>query len=195
MRRGFFCARERALPLTRPSSQPALCEGGDRAERRGRRGGKRQEKPLPRKVPLTPAEPARLGQAPPLGTCLAGVISAAWVQARGCKGRSPLHKNNLKSPPSPEGKGGGGIGGRNQSERQGRQAAKKARPPQVHLLYGRDNQCRKRSNAGVPGAKPLAKLTYSLPLPRRGRGAGDGGRIKAKGRVSRRHRRQARTGA
>ena len=36
--------------------------GGDRAERRGRRGGKRQEKPLPRKVPLTPAEPARLGK-------------------------------------------------------------------------------------------------------------------------------------
>ena len=34
MRRGFFCAREKALPLTRLSSQPALCEGGI-----GQRGG------------------------------------------------------------------------------------------------------------------------------------------------------------
>ncbi len=33
------------------------------------------------------------------------------VQPWGCKGRSPLHKNNLKSPPSPPGKGGWGIGG------------------------------------------------------------------------------------
>ena len=30
------------------------------------------------------------------------------VQPWGCKGRSPLHKNNLKSPPSPPGKGAGG---------------------------------------------------------------------------------------
>ncbi len=35
---------------------------------------------------------------PPAGTCLAGVISAAWVQARGCKGRSPLHEIPLVSP-------------------------------------------------------------------------------------------------
>ena len=77
------------------------------------------------------------------------------------------------------GKGdGGGINAKGRaSERQRKRAS-----PQVHLLYGRDNQCRnrdnqcrKRSNAGVPGAKPPAKLTYSLPLPRRGRGSGGWG--------------------
>ena len=44
---------------------------------------------------------------------------------------------------------------------------------------GRGCQCRKRSDAGAPGAKPPAKLTYSLPLPRRGRGSG-GWRQKSK---------------
>ena len=34
---------------------------------------------------------------------------AAWVQPRGCKGRSPLHKKTKKHP-LPAGKGVGGIG-------------------------------------------------------------------------------------
>ena len=49
------------------------------------------------------------------------------AQARGCKGRSPLHMKS-KNPPSPEGKGGGGMGAGNKAKgrvgrRQGRQAA------------------------------------------------------------------------
>ena len=36
--------------------------------------------------------------------------SAARVQPRGCKGRSPLHKKTKSLPPSPEGKGVGGLG-------------------------------------------------------------------------------------
>ena len=71
--------------------------------------------------------------------------SAARVQPRGCKGRSPLHKITL-SPPFPGGEGGRGDGGKNKAkgrvgrrqgrhaprrvpQRQGRTAAKKAPPP------------------------------------------------------------------
>ena len=54
-------------------------------------------------------------KAHPPGAGLAGRTSAARVQSRECKGRSPLHKITLKSPPSPPGKGGGGIGGRKRS--------------------------------------------------------------------------------
>ena len=64
-----------------------------------------------------------------------------------------------------------------------------ASPPQYLL----DWYCkrRKRSNAGAPGAKPPAKLTYSLPLPA-GKGVGGMGERKhTEGRDSRRQRRQA----
>ena len=95
------------------------------------------------------------------------------AQARGCKGRSPLHMKS-KNLPLPAGKGGRGDGGKKASKRQGRQATKNASPPLRtpqrqgqpatsrasrpcgHLL-GRDCKCRKRFNAGVPGAKPPAK--------------------------------------
>ena len=49
-------------------------------------------------------------------------------------------------------------------------APRESRPPPQYLL-GRLCECRKRSNAGAPGAKPPAKLTYSLPLPA-GKGVG-----------------------
>ena len=52
---------------------------------------------------------------PRSNTGLAGRASAARVQPRGCKGRSPLHKKTLISPPSPPGKGAGGIGGKKAS--------------------------------------------------------------------------------
>ena len=48
--------------------------------------------------------------------------------------------------------------------------------PGAGFLYGRGCKCRRRFNAGVPGAKPPAKSTKNLPLPRRGRGRGDGGK-------------------
>ena len=41
----------------------------------------------------------------------AGIASAARVQSRGCKGRSPLHKKTKKSPPSRR-EGGWGDGGK-----------------------------------------------------------------------------------
>ena len=47
--------------------------------------------------------PPRKGQSPTPGICLAGSVSAARVQPRGCKGRSPLHKKPL-SLPLPAGK-------------------------------------------------------------------------------------------
>ena len=68
-------------------------------------------------------------------------------------------------------------------------AGGQASPPQYLL----DWYCkrRKRSNAGVPGAKPPAKLTYSLPLPA-GKGVGGMGERKhTEGRDSRRPKRQA----
>ena len=62
-------------------------------------------------------------------------------------------------------------------------------PPQY--LFGWYCKRRKRSNAGVPGAKPPAKLTYSLPLPA-GKGVGGMGERKhTEGKVSRRQKRQA----
>ena len=45
----------------------------------------------------TPA-PSRKGQSPTPGTRLAGSVSAARAQSRGCKGRSPLHEITLVSP-------------------------------------------------------------------------------------------------
>ena len=101
--------------------------------------------------------------------------------------------------PLPAGKGGGGMGERKQakgkvSRRSTGQTTLWApptpaapgdlpdKPPIGHLL-GRDYKCRRRFSAGVPGAKPPAKLTYGLPLPA-GKGAGGmGERKQAKGRV------------
>ena len=69
--------------------------------------------------------------------------------------------------PSPSGKGG-----KKANQRQGRRAAKRTSPPQGTANARRDGnagdkppsgyhsgknyKCRKRFNAGVPGAKPLA---------------------------------------
>ena len=64
-------------------------------------------------------------------------------------------------------------------------------PPTQGGLYGRFCKCRKRFNAGVPGAEPPAKQTYSPPLPA-GKGVGGMGAEKqSKGRGGRRQGRQA----
>ena len=52
----------------------------------------------------------RKGQATPPGAWFAPFPSAARVQARGCKGRSPLHENNLNLPLPRRGRGAGGWG-------------------------------------------------------------------------------------
>ena len=48
-----------------------------------------------------------------------------WVQSRGCKGRSPLHKNL----PLPAGKGVGGMGAENQAKGRGGRRPKQPRHP------------------------------------------------------------------
>ena len=52
----------------------------------------------------------RKGHSPTPGICLAGSVSAARVQPRGCKGRSPLHKITLSPPLPRKGRGSGGWG-------------------------------------------------------------------------------------
>ena len=52
----------------------------------------------------------RKGQSPTPGICLAGSVSAARVQPRGCKGLRPLHKITLSPPLPRRGRGSGGWG-------------------------------------------------------------------------------------
>ena len=102
-------------------------------------------------------------------------------------------KINLESPPSPPGKGAGGMGAE-KKVKAGATGDKQGTPPAGRMgcllpqcrpgsaaghLYGRVCTCRKRSNAGVPGAVAPGKKTYSLPLPRRGRGSGEKSKLKA----------------
>ncbi len=109
------------------------------------------------------------------------------TQPRGCKGRSPLHKKTMILP-LPAGKGVGGIGAEKQAngkaDRQPPGQAPAGRHLPTHL------QCRAGTAAGVPGAKPPAKLTYGLPLPAgksalRARVGGIGAEKQAKGKVDR----------
>ena len=133
--------------------------------------------PLPAQVPgHQNAAPRPTQGKPPPGTYPAGLTSAARVQPRGCKGRSPLHKKT-KNPPSPEGKSAlraraGGMGANNYCYgRQIRQPKKPASPPGAVSATSTDNQpgkppaghlprrlnqCRPGSAPGMQGAKPLA---------------------------------------
>ena len=147
------------------------------------------------------------GFCPRRGTYTAGSARAPSGSARGCKGRSPLHEITIVSP-FPPGRGTGGWG-KESTLKAGSAGDKKRQAPLAHrqhppppappgtspppqYLLDWYCKCRKRSNVGAPGAKPPAKLTYSLPLPRRGRGGGGMGERKhTEGRVSRRQKRQA----
>ena len=109
--------------------------GQNQSERRGAAGDK-EGKPPPGTANARRASNA--GGTPPIeSSTAAGRASAARVQSRGCKGRSPLHKITLVSPfPTGEDRSasaGGGIGGRKASERRGRRATKKASPRRVPL--------------------------------------------------------------
>ena len=92
---------------------------------------------------------------PPPGAGLAGRASAARGLPRGCKGRSPLHKKTKISPFPGGGRGAGGWG--QESKLKARSAGDQSGTPPRGHLYGRNCKCRKRFNAGVPGAKPPAK--------------------------------------
>ena len=97
--------------------------------------GCRHCSPVPRPNRHAPAgywnatsTPLRKRQSPTSGTCLADSISAAWVQPRGCKGRSPLHKKT-KNSPLPAGKGGRGDGGKKQAKGRASQCRRGQAPP------------------------------------------------------------------
>ena len=78
------------------------------------------------------SQPATPGTSP-LGALLSkGKARAARVQARGCKGRSPLHEITLVSP-FPPGRGTGGMGEKRQTNGMvGRRGERQA--PQRHLF-------------------------------------------------------------
>ena len=59
-----------------------------------------QAPPAPRRVPERHPSPPRKGQSPTPGTCLAGSVSAARVQPRDARGKTPLPTAPLsKTPP------------------------------------------------------------------------------------------------
>ena len=127
---------------------------------------------------------------PPPGTYPAGFTSAARVQSRGCKGRSPLHKKT-KNSPFPGGEGGRGDRGKKALLRQANPATGKASPtPGAVSATSTDNQPGKPPPGTYPagltsaariqprgckGQSPLHKKTKNSPLPLRGRGLGGWG--------------------
>ena len=113
--------------------------GGKKAnQRQGRRAAKQASPPAGYHSDKAGRRPPPLR--PPPGTQTAGIASAARVQVRGCKGRSPLHKKTI-SLPLPAGKSAlrtrAGGWGRKSNQRQGRRAAKQASPPRVPQRQGR----------------------------------------------------------
>ena len=128
-------------------------------------------------------------QAPPSGTTAAGIASAARVQPRGCKGRSPLHEKNLGLPLP---RGGRGSGGWRQAGKLKAGAAgdQQGKPPSGTTAAGIASAARVQSR-GCKGRSPLHEITFSLPLPA-GKGAGGmGAGRQTKGRGGRRPTRQA----
>ena len=65
-----------------------------------------------------------------------------------------MHEKTLVSP-FPGGEGGRGDRGQESKLKAGLAGDKEGKPPAGHHS-GKDYKCRKRFNAGVPGAKPLA---------------------------------------
>ena len=107
--------------------------------------------------------PSRKGQSPSPGTRLAGSASAARVQSRGCKGRSPLHEKNLGLP-LPAGKGVGGIsfpfgeGGQESKLKAGLAGGKESTPPAGRVVCPFTSAARVQSR-GCKGRSPLHKIT------------------------------------
>ena len=143
----------------------------------------------PRRVPLTPAEPATQGHAPRRARGSPPFPSAARVQARGCKGRSPLHKNNLKFPPSRR-EGGAGGWGQKSKLKAGAVGNKEGTPTTGCVIRPHFPAPRGFRRGDARGAAPCIKITLISPFPP-GRGLGGWGRkrkLKAEaGRQQRRH--------
>ena len=81
--------------------------GQNQKPKAGTAGDKEGKPPL--RTPQRQGQPATSRASPPPGEWFALAPGAAWVQPRGCKGRSPLHKITLGSP-FPPGRGVGGWG-------------------------------------------------------------------------------------
>ena len=121
------------------------------------------------------------------------------VSARGCKGRSPLHKKTKNPPPSPEGKGVGGMGAGKETKgrvggREKRQATPAdsgtatsagdlpGKPPNGHRQRPPSRRQGREATAGRvvryptphrPGLRPLLPSpikTARNPRPQSGRG-------------------------
>ena len=145
--------------------------GGKKAnQRQGRWAAKRASHP---QGTVNARRDGNAGGKPPTG----------YHSGRDCKCRGRLNAGDargeapcirkLKNLPLPHREGGRGDGGKKANQRQGRRAAKKASPPQgtanacrggnagdkppAGHHSGKNYKCRKRFNAGVPGAKPPAK--------------------------------------
>ena len=130
-----------------------------------------------------------------------------WVQPRGCKGRSPLHKKTKNLPLPLRGRGAGGWGQQSKlkagaagdkqgkpplriPERQGQPMTSRASPPPARDTRPCSGAARVQPR-GCKGRSPLHKKTKNLPLPA-GKGVGGmGARKQAKGSVGRRQARQA----
>ena len=117
--------------------------------------------PLPAQAPgHRNAAPRPTQGKPPPGTYPAGLTSAARVQPRGCKGRSPLHKKTKKAP-LPAGKGGKGDGGKKALLRQANPATEKVSPP-ADAATALFLNAAPGSSAGAPERRPPPR-TWQAP--------------------------------
>ena len=173
----------------------ALCERGSGGWGRQRQltagaAGDKEGKP-PLRTPQRHGQPATSRASPPPGEWFALAPGAAWVQPRGCKGRSPLHKKT-KSLPLPHRGRGRGDRGQNQKPKAGTAGDKEGKPPlRTPQRHGQPATSRASPPPGewfvlAPGAawvqprgckgrSPLHKITLGSPFPP-GRGVGGWGR-------------------
>ena len=128
---------------------------GDRGQQRkltaGAAGDQKGKPPL--RTPQRQGQPATPGGKPSPGACFSGSACAASGLMPGVPGAVAPGKIILESPPSPPGKGAGGIGGKKANQRQGRQATKKASHPCEHHSGRVNRQRRGQAPAGC-GRRP-----------------------------------------
>ena len=90
------------------------------------RGGRRQRKQAPTGYRDGNFSQCRAGTRPRRARGSPPFPSAARIQARGCKGRSPLHKKT-KILPLPAGKGVGGMGAKKETKGRGGRVIRRQR--------------------------------------------------------------------
>ena len=149
------------------------CPGGEDHLKRRRR--------LRRIVPSPPVPPL-LGcrHCPRRQTEFFSFASAAWVQTRGCKGRSPLHKKT-KNSPFPPGRGAGGMG-----EKRKLKAGQGGNPnrqlPPSGTTAARSASAARVQCRGAGGGSPRRNKVIFSPFPGGEGGRGDGGKKASKRR-------------